>query len=106
GPSLVHRRAVSPRTEVAAVRAASAVRVVHPGGGGAEPAGVDARRIARGICNKPSCSSLRAKRSNPALSNIWIASSLSLLAMTETYFAHSDVWSPWRAIGLPLMNTP
>ena len=40
GPSLVHRRAVPPRAEVAAVRAASAVRVVHPGRGGAEPAGV------------------------------------------------------------------
>ena len=40
GSSLVHRRPVPPRTEVAAVRAASAVRVVHPGGDGAEPAGV------------------------------------------------------------------
>ena len=45
GPSLVHRRAVPPRTEVAAVRAASAVRVVHSGGGGAEPAGVGGSRI-------------------------------------------------------------
>ena len=40
GPSLVHRRAVSPRAEIAAVRAASAVLVVHRRGGGAEPAGV------------------------------------------------------------------
>ena len=40
GPSLVHRRAIPPRTEVAAVRAASAVCVVHSGGDGAEPAGV------------------------------------------------------------------
>ena len=40
GPSLVHRRAIPPRTEVAPVRAASAVCVVHSGGDGAEPAGV------------------------------------------------------------------
>ena len=40
GPSLVHRRAIPSRTEIAPVRAASAVRVVHPGGDGAEPAGV------------------------------------------------------------------
>ena len=40
GPSLVHRRAVSPRAEVAAVRAAPAVLVVHRRGGGAEPAGL------------------------------------------------------------------
>ena len=43
GPSLVHRRAIPPRTEIAAVRAASAVRVVHSGGDGAEPAGVGFR---------------------------------------------------------------
>ena len=43
GPSLVHRRAVPPRAEIAAVRAAPAVLVVHRGGGGAEPAGVGAR---------------------------------------------------------------
>ena len=43
GPSLVHRRAIPSRTEVAPVRAASAVCVVHPGGGGAEPAGVISR---------------------------------------------------------------
>ena len=43
GPSLVHRRAVPPRAEVAAVRAASAVRVLHRRGGGAEPAGLTAR---------------------------------------------------------------
>ena len=42
GPSLVHRRAVPPRAEVAAVRAAPAVLVVHRRGGGAEPAGVTA----------------------------------------------------------------
>ena len=42
GPSLVHRRAIPSRTEIAAVRAASAVRVVHRRGGGAEPAGVAA----------------------------------------------------------------
>ena len=39
-PSLVHRRAVSSRAEVAAVRAAPAVRVVRRRGGGAEPAGL------------------------------------------------------------------
>ena len=39
-PSVVRRRAVPPRTEVAAVRAAPAVCLVHPGGNGAEPAGV------------------------------------------------------------------
>ena len=39
-PSLVHRRAIPPRAEIAAVRAASAVLVLHRGGGGAEPAGV------------------------------------------------------------------
>ncbi len=39
-PSLVHRRAISSRAEIAAVRAASAVLVLHRGGGGAEPAGV------------------------------------------------------------------
>src|ERR1700735_2317679 len=32
-------------------------------------------------------SSLRAKRSNPAISQNWIASSLMLLAMTQTYWA-------------------
>ena len=41
-PSLVHRRAVPSRAEVAAVRAAPAVRLVHRRGGGAEPAGVTA----------------------------------------------------------------
>ena len=40
GPSLVHRRAVPPRAEIAAVRAAPAVLVLHRGGGGAEPAGL------------------------------------------------------------------
>ena len=40
GPSLVHRRAVPSRAEIAAVRAAPAVRLLHRGGGGAEPAGV------------------------------------------------------------------
>ncbi len=39
-PPVVHRRAVSPRAEIAAVRAAPAVRLVRRGGGGAEPAGV------------------------------------------------------------------
>ncbi len=39
-PPLVHRRAVSPRAEVAAVCAASAVRLVRRGRDGAEPAGV------------------------------------------------------------------
>ena len=38
--SLVHRRAIPSRAEIAAVRAASAVLFVHRGGGGAEPAGV------------------------------------------------------------------
>ena len=42
GPSLVHRRAVPSRAEVAAVRAAPAVLVLHRGRGGAEPAGVTA----------------------------------------------------------------
>ncbi len=40
GPSLVHRRPVPSRTEVAPVRAASAVRFVHRSRDGAEPAGV------------------------------------------------------------------
>ena len=44
--SLVHRRAVSPGTEVAAVRAASAVRELHRGGEGAEPAGLEAGCVA------------------------------------------------------------
>ena len=39
-PSLVHRRAVPPRAEIAAVRAAPAVRLLHRRGGGAEPAGL------------------------------------------------------------------
>ena len=39
-PSLVHRRAIPPRAEIAAVRAASAVLLFHRGGGRAEPAGV------------------------------------------------------------------
>jgi hypothetical protein len=39
-PSLVHRRAIPSRAEIAAVRAAPAVLIVHRGGGGAEPAGV------------------------------------------------------------------
>ena len=39
-PSLVHRRAIPSRAEIAAVRAASAVLLLHRGGGGAEPAGV------------------------------------------------------------------
>ncbi len=39
-PSVVHRRAVSSGIEVAPVRAASAVRQLHRGGQGAEPAGV------------------------------------------------------------------
>ncbi len=38
--SVVHRRAVSSRIEIAAVRAASLVRLVRGCGGGAEPAGV------------------------------------------------------------------
>ena len=37
---LVHRRAVPPRTEIAPVRAAPAVRQLYRGGQGAEPAGV------------------------------------------------------------------
>ena len=43
-PSLVHRRAVPPRAEIAAVRAAPAVRLLHRRGGGAEPAGVNVGR--------------------------------------------------------------
>ena len=43
-PSVVHRRAIPSRAEVTAVRAASAVLVVRRSGGGAEPAGVIARR--------------------------------------------------------------
>ena len=39
-PSVVHRRAIPSRIEVAAVRAAPAVLLLHRGGGGAEPAGV------------------------------------------------------------------
>ena len=44
GPSLVHRRAVPPRAEVATLRPAPAVRLVHRGGGGAVAAGVMTRR--------------------------------------------------------------
>ena len=40
GSSLVHRRAIPSRAEIAAVRAASAVRLVHRRRGRAEPAGV------------------------------------------------------------------
>ena len=40
GPSLVRRRAVPPRAEVAAVRAASPVRRLHPGGRRAVEAGM------------------------------------------------------------------
>jgi CTP synthase len=40
GPPVVHRRAVPPGAQIAPVRAASAVRLVHRGGGRAEPAGV------------------------------------------------------------------
>src|SRR6516164_5856159 len=40
GPSVVHRRAISPRAEIAPLRAAPAVLLLHRGGGGAEPAGV------------------------------------------------------------------
>jgi CTP synthase len=45
GPSLVHRRAVPPRAEVTAVRTASAICVVHSGGDGTEPVGVDRSRL-------------------------------------------------------------
>ena len=38
--SLVHRRAVPPRTEIASFRAPPAVCVIHPGGGGAEQVGL------------------------------------------------------------------
>ena len=41
--SVVHRRAIPPRTEIAAVRAAPLVRVVRWRGGGAQPAGVRRR---------------------------------------------------------------
>ena len=50
GPSLVRRRAVPPGAEVPAVRAASAVRFVHRGGGGR--AGWCRRRL--GLCNSSS----------------------------------------------------
>ena len=43
GPSLVHRRAVPSGAEIAAVRAASAVHVLHRRGQGAEPAGLKRR---------------------------------------------------------------
>ena len=52
-PSLVHRRAVPPRAEVAAVRAAPAVLVLHRGGGGAEPAGVVTPRCQRAAQPQP-----------------------------------------------------
>ena len=45
-PSVVHRRAVPPRAEVAAVRAAPAVRQLHRRRQGAEPAGVSRARLA------------------------------------------------------------
>ena len=62
-PSLVHRRAVPPRAEVAAVRAASAVRVVHRRGGGAEPAGVSGygRFGTRSVCNVRDGAAWRAR---------------------------------------------
>src|SRR4029079_7219038 len=58
-PSLVHRRAIPPRTEIATVRSASVVCVVHSGRGGAEPVGVTAVKgslteFARGLIVKPS----------------------------------------------------
>src|SRR5579863_2829692 len=37
---MVHRRAVSPRAQIQALRAAPAVHELHQSGGGAEPAGV------------------------------------------------------------------
>jgi len=40
-PSLVHRRAVPPGAEIQALRAAPAVRLLHRGGDGAEPAGLE-----------------------------------------------------------------
>ena len=40
GPSLVHRRAVPSGTEIAALRSAPAVRELHRGGAGQEPAGL------------------------------------------------------------------
>ena len=46
GSSLVHRRAIPSRTEVAALRTASAVCFVHSGRGGAIAAGVAARVVA------------------------------------------------------------
>ena len=48
GPSLVRRRAVPPRAEVEAVRAAPAVRVVHQGG--ARPVAAGVRRSALERC--------------------------------------------------------
>ena len=41
-PSLLHRRAVPPRAEVAALRAAPALRLLHRRRGGAEPTSVGA----------------------------------------------------------------
>ena len=57
-PPVVHRRAIPPRAEIAPVRAAPAVLVLHRGGGGAEPAGVSAasagRRATRRLFLTPS----------------------------------------------------
>ncbi len=47
GPSLVHRRAVPPRAEIAPLRAASAVCELRPGRDGAEPAGL--RRVGTAV---------------------------------------------------------
>src|SRR3954451_11545379 len=43
GPPLVYRRAVPPRAEIAALRAAPAIRLLHRGGGRAEPASLGPR---------------------------------------------------------------
>ena len=62
-PSLVHRRAVPSRAEVAAVRAAPAVLVVRRSGGGAEPAGLITACLDRGAIQR------RAPRRRPTYQN-------------------------------------
>ncbi len=62
-PSLVHRRAIPSRAEVAAVRAAPAVLVVRRSGGGAEPAGLITACLDRGAIQQ------RAPRRRPTYQN-------------------------------------
>src|SRR5229473_6802953 len=65
---MVRRRAIPSRAEVTSVRAASAVRVVHRGCGGAEPAGVESPDFvlmeAPLMCHPLMCHRPRKRRSS------------------------------------------